>query len=75
MEPHESLWMASFQSFGSQTCKKNWIYNIDNCITKWKMNPIYILVPDFPADGLTPKVLFNRIREIAILILVGNYYG
>ena len=32
------------------------------------MNYIYVPVPGFPVDGLTSKVLFDRIGEITILI-------
>ena len=35
---------------------------------KGKINRVYISVPGFPADGLTSKVLFDRIREVAGLI-------
>ena len=40
----------------------------NNYITIWKINYIYIPVPDFPADGLISKILFDYIREVAILI-------
>ena len=59
MEPYESPWMAPFQSFESETRKG---------ITKGEINRVYISVPGFPADGLTSKVLFDRIREVAGLI-------
>ena len=40
----------------------------DNYITKWKKkNYVYVPVPGFPADGLTSKVLFDRIREVTVL--------
>ena len=32
-----------------------------------KKNYVYVPVPGFPADGLTSKVLFDRIREVIVL--------
>ena len=60
-----SPWMVSFQS---HRCTKDFSTDInDNYITIWKINYIYIPVPDFPADDLISKILFDYIREVAIL--------
>ena len=59
-----------FKVLGHKRKKEFWAYVGDNYITKWKINYIYILVPGFPADGLTWKVLFDRIREVAVLTAI-----
>ena len=55
------------KSLGHRRAKEFWSHVGDNSITKWKINCVYIPVLGFPADGLTSKVLLDRIREIAVL--------
>ena len=47
-----------FKSFGHKGTMKFWSHIGDNCITKWKINCVYIPVPGFSADGLTSKIYF-----------------
>ena len=61
------LGWCPFKALGHRRAKELWIYIGDNCITKYKMNYIYVPVLGFPADGLTSKVLFDRIREVTVL--------
>ena len=56
-----------FKALGHRHAKKFWLHIGDNYITKYKMNYIYVLVPGIPVDGLTSKVLFDRIREVTVL--------
>ena len=57
-----------FKGLGHRHTKELWTHIADNYITKWKINYVYVPVPGFPADGLTSKVFFDRIREITVLI-------
>ena len=57
-----------FKALGLRRAKELWAAIGDNSITKWKMNYVYVPVPGFPADGLTSKVLLDRIREVTVLI-------
>ena len=57
-----------FRALDHKHAKEFWAYLGDNSITKAKINRVYISVLDFPVDGLIPKVLFDRIREVAGLI-------
>jgi len=56
-----------FKALGYRRAKELWAHIGDNGITKWKMNYVYVPVPGFPPDGLTSKVLFDRIRENTVL--------
>ena len=47
-----------FKSLDYRDTIKFWSYIDDNCITKWKINCVYIPVPGFSADGLTSKIYF-----------------
>ena len=47
-----------FKFLGYKGIIKFWSYIDDNCITKWKINCVYISVPGFSADGLTSKIYF-----------------
>ena len=57
-----------FKALGHKRAKEFWAHIGDNCLTKWKINRIYIFIPGFPIDGLTSKVFFDYIRKIAFLI-------
>ena len=67
MEPHDHLGWCPFKALGHRRAKDFWAHIGDNYITKWKMNYVYVPIPGFPADGLTSKVLFDRIREVIVL--------
>lgn len=57
-----------FRALDHKHTKEFWAYLGDNSITKTKINRVYISVLGFPVNGLIPKVLFDRIREVAGLI-------
>ena len=59
-------WCPS-KALGHRYTKEFWADINDNYITIWKINHIYISVSDFPADGLISRILFDYIREVAIL--------
>ena len=59
-------WCPS-KALGHRCTKEFWADINDKYITTWKINHIYIPVPDFPADGLISKILFDYIREVVIL--------
>ena len=59
-----------FKALGHRHAKELWTHIGDNYITKYKINYIYVPVLGFPADGLTSKVLFDRIREVTVLIRI-----
>lgn len=56
------------KALGHKRAKEFWTHIGDNCIFKGKINPIYIFVSGFPANNLISKILFDHIREIAVLI-------
>ena len=60
-------WFLS-KALGHRRTKELWADINKNYIITWKANYIYILVPDFPVNGLISKILFDYIREVAISI-------
>ena len=59
-------WCLS-KALGYKRTKEFWADINENYIIICKIKHIYISVSDFPANDLISKILFDRIRESAIL--------